>query len=733
MSLPDDDQDCFRVDFHRRGGEPFGIQLSMELVIKSIVVDSTVDKYNATADVGTVVHVGDRVVEVNGKRDSDDILKILEMPKEHPKLRITFFRKGSLLLRCVREQFDAIKELAAKVSAMEPQLRRLRQDCDERSREARNVARSPWEAIEEEKAARGAESRKLWRSLKDLRENLAGETRARTAQVDDLARTFRDETQDREISFARRMSQRPKGEEVLNDVQQASARLEQLVDSTGAALSGRVAAVEEKYARMESALAACLETTLAARRAVAAAPSGTTMPPPGALAAAALAPPDSSTFGQPVGVQADHPDLREELRKIEARVEALGKRTDRHERDAGHIAKLSKRINDLLGNADIGSGPSPPLPAIVERIDCLANALGHLDVSTQESFDRERREREGTNRLLSQRVAQEIGERTRACVRLSEDIDCVRNWSGAPQCGSLATAAAAAVAAAEDGHNGLSASVGKIHADCKTKPKQVSSPPVPGLFGGSVALKYDYGHFEPGPRRSKQFSPSRSLGLLQVPSRALSPALSPAPTATTLLAGPSPRSPGRPPAVPWVRGPQPQPGSPRTEGFERRPSPSSATYSAAAPSAAGSLIMALPPTFGPPRPDGGAWQPRASVPVFPSRDPSSPAVVRTSSQPLVGSQSVVAVATAGSSHTQPPGGASPTVVSRQGGATAPGPGLQGHAVAAAAAAAAAAGGTLSPQVRVPPPVRLVSGPSQQSPRPVAVAVATAQGVTTLGL
>jgi len=87
-------EDCFTVDLHRKVGESLGIQLSKELVIQSILVDGTFDKWNTAADAGTIVQVGDRVVEVNGKRDSDDVFKLLEMAKEHPKLIITFFRKG---------------------------------------------------------------------------------------------------------------------------------------------------------------------------------------------------------------------------------------------------------------------------------------------------------------------------------------------------------------------------------------------------------------------------------------------------------------------------------------------------------------------------------------------------------------------------------------------------------------------------------------------------------------
>lgn len=62
------------------------------------------------------------------------------------------------------------------------------------------------------------------------------------------------------------------------------------------------------------------------------------------------------------------------------------------------------------------------MPAIVDRIDCFASALELLDSSTQQTFHVERLEREALSRLLSQRIAQETSERTRACAKLSEEI-----------------------------------------------------------------------------------------------------------------------------------------------------------------------------------------------------------------------------------------------------------------------------------------------------------------------
>jgi len=84
---------AFTVEIRRKPGQTLGVVLGPDLEIRSIEVGGLVSTWNATADVSNALHVGDRVVELNGERGYDGVHHILAMSKEHLHLKITLHSK----------------------------------------------------------------------------------------------------------------------------------------------------------------------------------------------------------------------------------------------------------------------------------------------------------------------------------------------------------------------------------------------------------------------------------------------------------------------------------------------------------------------------------------------------------------------------------------------------------------------------------------------------------------
>jgi len=215
-------------------------------------------------------------------------------------------------------------------------------------------------------------------------------------QIDELVRTLREEAQDREISFTKALSQRPKGEEVLRDISHAAQRFESILQAN---IENTSNVIEELAARVHR-----LEEHSRHEEVQSSAASGKKL--------------HSSEFSGPA-LQNLLNELREMLEDTHSRC---------REQEA-HTLVLSERLDVLLGKAGEEQDGEPPeqlpLSAIVERIDCLASAVSHFESSTQECLERERKEREVLNRMLSQRLAHEVSERMAACAKLSDDVESI--------------------------------------------------------------------------------------------------------------------------------------------------------------------------------------------------------------------------------------------------------------------------------------------------------------------
>mmetsp|Transcript_1329 Transcript_1329/g.2318 ORF Transcript_1329/g.2318 Transcript_1329/m.2318 type:complete len:504 (+) Transcript_1329:60-1571(+) len=236
-------------------------------------------------------------------------------------------------------------------------------------------------------------------------------------RLDFEVRRLREEAQDREIAFTKALSQRPKGDEVLRDLAHAQKNFEALLDSNNGSTADILQGMNTRVCRLEEHCARQQERSPCSNPEV-----------------------DLEPLQLDGGLGSPDKDPASPLVK-EFRVltvldlaEQLRDNCRHSEEQERRVAHLAERLDYLVGaNKEVKDGSETPemmhLPALIERIDCLATALAHLDSGTQESLDRERREREALHRVLSERLAQEISDRTAIMSGLREEVENFASFS----------------------------------------------------------------------------------------------------------------------------------------------------------------------------------------------------------------------------------------------------------------------------------------------------------------